>query len=195
MGASLKFINSSIAAFNSNALALDVGGVFIHPKRQLSIGLAFKNIGFVLNDYSETSSAEIPFDVQAGVTFKPKFMPFRFSFTGYNLTQGDVSYFDPNSIDQEEEPGTFENIFRHVNIGAELLLSKNINVRFGYNHLVRQELKLEDTAGGAGFSFGLMFRIRAFEFSYARCGYHAAGGSNSFSITANTNTFLKKRQG
>lgn len=195
MGATLKFINSGIAGFNSNALAIDLGGAFVHPNKQLSFGLVFKNVGFVLSDYSETSSSELPFDLQAGMTFKPKFMPFRFSFTGYNLTQGDISYFDPNSIDFVDEPGTFDNIFRHVNIGAELLLSKNINVRLGYNHLVRQELKLEETGGGAGFSFGLMFRVKAFEFSYSRGGYHAAGGSNSFSVTANTNTFFKKRQG
>lgn len=194
MGATLKFINSSIAGFNSNALALDIGGVFIHPKRALSLGLVFKNVGLVLSDYSESSNSELPFDVQAGVTFKPQFMPFRFTLTGYNLSQGDISYFNRNDIDGPEEEGGVDNVLRHINIGAELLLSKNINVRFGYNHMVKQELKLEETAGGAGFSFGLMFRVKAFEFAYSRGGYHAAGGSNSFSVTSNTNLFLKKRQ-
>lgn len=194
MGASLKFINSGIAGYTSNALALDLGGVFIHPKRQLSIGLVFKNIGIILSEYTEQSESELPFDLQTGITFKPKFMPFRFSLTGYNLSQGDISYFNSNDIDGPEEEGSFDNIFRHVNIGAELLLSKNLNLRFGYNHLVRQELRLEETAGGAGFSYGLMFRIKAFEFAYSRGGYHAAGGSNSFSVVANTNSFLKKRQ-
>ncbi len=194
LGASLKFINSNIAGFGSSALAMDLGGTFVHPKKELSFGLVFKNVGLIVSDYTEISDSSLPFDVQAGATFKPAYMPFRFSLTGYNLTQGDISYFNSNDIDGPEEKGAFDNVLRHVNIGAELLLSKNINVRFGYNHLVRQELRLEETAGGAGFSFGLMFRVKSFEFAYSRGGYHPAGGSNSFSVIANTNRFFKKRQ-
>ena len=194
MGGSLKFIHSSIAGFNSSALAVDIGGVFIHPSKQLSAGLVFKNIGFVISDYSGADRSQLPFDIQAGVTFKPRYMPFRFTFTGYNLYREDIGYFDPvNAPPGEDEPGTLDKVLRRFTVGTELILSKNVNVRAGYNHLVRQELKLEDTAQGAGFSFGLMFRIKAFEFAYSRGGYHAAGGSNNFSLTANTNMFLKRR--
>ena len=193
LGASLKLINSSIAGFSSTALAVDLGGAFIHPKGNFTAGLVFKNIGFVLSDYSESQNSQLPFDVQLGASLKPKHMPFRFTFTAYNLYKGDIAFFDPNSADQEEEPGTFDKVMRHFVVATELLLSKNVNFRLGYNHLIRQELKLEDKAAGAGLSFGLMFRIKAFEFAYSRGGYHAAGGSNSFSVTANTNLFLKRR--
>ena len=194
LGASVKFLSSSIAGFNSTAIVADLGGLFVHPNRSFTAGLVFKNIGAVLSDYSDAEESSLPFDVQVGATFKPKYMPFRFTFTGYNLYQGDIAYFDPDNVATgEDEPGTFDKVLRHVTIGTELLLSKNINLRAGYNHLVRQELKLEDTAAGAGFSFGLMFRIKAFEFAYSRSGYHAAGGSNSFTLTADTNSFFRKR--
>lgn len=194
MGGSIKFIQSNIAGFNSSAVALDIGGAFMHPTQQLSVGLVFKNIGFVISDYSGTDEGELPFDIQAGVTFKPRYMPFRFTFTGYNLSREDIAFFDPvNAPAGEEEPGTLDKLLRRFTVGTELILSKNFNLRAGYNHLVRQELKLEDTAQGAGFSFGLMFRVKAFEFAYSRGGYHAAGGSNNFSLTANTNMFLKRR--
>ncbi|MEM6524651.1 MAG: type IX secretion system protein PorQ [Bacteroidota bacterium] len=195
LGTSIKFLNSSLAGFNSTALVTDLGGLFVHPNRSFTAGLVFKNIGMILSDYSDIDDSTLPFDVQIGATFKPKYMPFRFTFTGYNLSQGDIAYFDPdNGPAGEEEPGTFDRIFRRMAIGAELLLSKNINLRAGYNHLVRQELKLEDTAAGAGFSFGLMFRIKAFEFAYSRGVYHAAGGANSFTLTADTNSFFRKRK-
>ncbi|MTI21480.1 type IX secretion system protein PorQ [Fulvivirga sp. RKSG066] len=193
IGASLKFINSSLAEYTANALAVDLGGVFKHPEKQLNVGLVFKNIGVVLGDYTSSSDSKLPFDVQLGTSFKPEFMPFRFSFTAYNLYQGDISYFNENAIEQEEEPGNADKVLRHLTVGAELLLSKNVNLRVGYNHLVRQELKLEETAGGAGLSFGLMFRVKAFEFSYSRGGYHAAGGSHNFGLAANTNSFFKKK--
>lgn len=192
MGVTLKFINSAIAGYSSNALALDIGGTFRHPTHNLTAGLVFKNIGIVLSQYTDTDKAKLPFDVQLGASFKPSHMPFRFSFTGYNLYQGDISYFDPAQASGDDEPGTFDKIFRHIVIGAELLLTKNVNLRMGYNHLIRQELKLEDASGGAGFSFGLMFRVKAFEFAYSRGGYHAAGGSDNFTLTANTNLFFRK---
>jgi len=194
-GGSIKFLNSSIAGFNSNALVLDIGGAFIHPNQRFFAGLVIKNVGVVLSEFTETSDTELPFDVQAGVSFKPQYMPLRFSLTGYNLSRGNIAAFNDQLITQNEESaGTFEQVFRHINIGAELLLSKNLNLRFGYNHLVRQELKLESTAGGAGFSFGLMFRVKAFEFAYSRGGYHAAGGANNFTLTANTNKFFKRNR-
>ncbi|MEQ9117840.1 type IX secretion system protein PorQ [Fulvivirga sp.] len=192
LGGSFKFLNSNVSGFSSNAIALDLGGIFQHPEKQFTVGLTFKNMGFVLSEYTETSDTKLPFDIQLGMTFKPEHMPFRFSLTGYNLRQGDISYFDPNNTEGLEDKGGLDNALRHLNIGAELLLGKNVNFRFGYNHLIKQELKLNDTNGGAGFSFGLMFRVKAFEFAYSRGGYHAAGGSNSFGITANTNLFLKR---
>ncbi|GAA0890853.1 type IX secretion system protein PorQ [Fulvivirga kasyanovii] len=191
-GATLKFISSSITGYTSSAVAMDIGGVFMHPSRQLTAGLVFKNIGFVASEYTDSDAAKLPFDVQLGASFKPSHMPFRFSFTGYNLYQGDISYYDAAQMQAEDEPGTFDKIFRHIVVGAELLLTKNVNLRMGYNHLIRQELKLESTSGGAGFSFGLMFRVKAFEFAYSRGGYHAAGGSNNFTLTANTNLFFRK---
>ena len=194
LGASLKFISSALAGFNSTALATDIGGTFIHPNGQLTVGLVFKNIGWVLSDYTDNEDNELPFDIQIGTSFKPRYMPFRFTITAYNLYEGDIAYFDPAADDPEnEEPGTFDKVMRHFIVATELILSNNINLRVGYNHLIRQELSLEDTAAGAGFSYGLMFRIKAFEFSYSRGGYHAAGGSNSFAVTANTNLFLKRR--
>jgi hypothetical protein len=192
-GASLKLINSNLAGYSSTAFAVDLGGVFTHPIKQFTAGLTLKNIGVVISDYTESSDTKLPFDVQLGLSFKPEHMPLRFSLTGYNLRNGDIAYFNPSDVDGPNKNSDFDNVLRHINIGAELLLSKNINLRFGYNHLIRQELKLAERAGGSGVSYGLMFRIKAFELAYSRGGYHAAGGSNSFSVTANTNLFLKRR--
>lgn len=193
LGGTLKFLSSNIAGFSSNAIALDLGGAFIHPKKQFTAGLVIKNLGFALSQYSQSDKAKLPFDLRLGMSFKPKHMPFRFSFTGYNLYRSDISYFDAdNPLFTEDKPSTFDNIFRHVVIGTELLLSQNVNFRIGYNHLVKQELKLEESARGAGISLGLVIRVKAFEFAFSRGGYHAAGDLNTFGLTVNTNTLLRK---
>ena len=80
-----------------------------------------------------------------------------------------------------------------VVFGAELILLPNFQLRVGYNHMLRQELKLEDAAGGAGFSFGFMFKVKRFEFAYSRALYHVAGGSNTFQINMNTGGLIKRK--
>ncbi len=188
MGASLKLVSSSLAGYTANALMVDLGGVFIHPDRQLNLALVIRNLGILLDDYEEGTESSLPFDVRAGVTFKPEFMPFRFSFTAYRLSTWN------DSATGEEDPGTADEIFRHLNVGAELLLSQNVNIRFGYNHLIRQELRLEETSGMAGLSFGLMFRVKAFEIAYSRGGYHAAGGAHSFTVNADMHRLFRKNR-
>jgi len=54
-------------------------------------------------------------------------------------------------------------------------------------------LRMEETSGGAGFSTGLMFRIKAFELAYSRTFFHAAGGSNTFTMASDLGSFIKKK--
>ena len=194
IGANVKFITSNIAGYRASAMLFDLGGVFVHPDKQLNIGMAIKNIGFALSDYTEESNAALPVDVQVGVTFKPEHMPFRFSLTAYQFGSGgkDIAYYEPLNNIQLEEPGGFDKFARHFIIGTELLLSKHVNVRLGYNHLVRKELRLADTSGGAGISYGFMFRVKAIEFAYSRGGYHLVGGAHQFTMAFDTHSMLRR---
>lgn len=192
VGTNLKFAHSLLDNYSASAMLLDIGGTFRPGKSGLTFGMMFKNIGVLLSDYSASSNSKLPFDVQVGTTFKPAYMPFRFSFTAYNLARENIVFFDENLDINESEPGFAEKIFRRVNVGAELLLSKNFQVQFGYNYLLRQELRLQQTAGGAGFSFGLLLRVKRFELNYARSKFHAAGGTNQITLASNLNYFKKK---
>lgn len=190
MGLSMKGIFSSIAGFRSTALAFDIAGVFIHPDHDLTVGLAIKNAGFVLSQYTGTSKATTPFDVQAGITFKPENMPLRFSATAFNMTNLNRGYYDVTRGDVE--PGTVNKIFQHLNFGAEVLLSKNVNVLVGYNFLRHQELKIEG-AGGAGFSFGLSARIKSFELALARNNYLTGTAGYTITLASNIKQMITRR--
>lgn len=188
LGASLKFVSSVLAGYNASALALDLGGSFRHPQKDLALGLVFRNVGVVLKNYEEGAESSLPFDVQAGVTFKPKFMPFRFSFTAHHLTSWRTDAFNPDN-----EPGAVDQLFRHVNIATELLLHKNVELRFGYNHRIRTDLVVSNAGGGAGISYGILFRIKALSFAYSRGGYSAASGINNFTIIVDSKTLFSKK--
>ena len=191
IGANFKMAFSNLAGYRASAMMLDIGGVFVHPKKDLRVGLVIKNLGVVLSDYSNTSDAKLPFDVQLGVTFKPEHMPLRFSFTGYNLVKSDVTYYNITAGD--EEPGTLDKIFRRINFGAEILLHKNVNVLVGYNYLVHQELKLENAGGAAGLSFGFSARIKTIEFVFSRSAYVVGNAGYNFTLATDVNRFFKKK--
>lgn len=191
LGANLKAVFSNMAGYRGSALMLDIGGTFVHPKQNLTVGLAIKNLGFVLSEYSETSSTNLPFDVQLGATFKPEHMPIRFSLTAYNLFRSGIPYY--NAADGEEEPGAFNKILRRFNLGMEILLHRNVNALIAYNYNTHHELKLVNGGAGAGLCFGFSARIKAVEFVFSRGGYVAGQGGYTFTLSGNIDKMIRRR--
>lgn len=189
IGASLKFVFSNIAGYRANAVLLDLGGIFRHPQQDLTVGLTIRNMGFVMSEYSETSSTKLPFDVQAGTTFKPEHMPIRFSLTAYGLG-GIGAYHDKQSGDPE--PGTLDKVLRRVNFGAEVLVHRHVNLMVGYNYRVHQELKLEESGGSAGFCFGFSVRIKTFELTISRSAYVIGNAGYAFTLSKDISKILKR---
>jgi hypothetical protein len=187
LGVNLKAAFSNIAGYRANALLIDLGGTFIHPKKNFTIGLLMKNLGFVWSDYSETSKTKLPFDLQFGSTFKPEHMPLRISLTGYNLVQSSVTYSDG------EKKGTFDKVLRRFNFATEVLIHKNVELMVGYNYRIHQELKLSSGGGSAGVSFGFLLKIKAIEFAFSRSGFVAGSAGYSFTVAANTGKLLTRR--
>jgi hypothetical protein len=191
MGATLKVAFSSLAGYRASSLLVDLGGLFIHPKQDFTIGLTIKNLGFVLSDYAETSSSKLPFDVRVGATIKPEHMPLRFSVTAYNLANAYGDYSDPDN--GLEEPGTVSKILRHINLGIELLIHRNVNLMVGYNYLLHQELKLENAGGLSGVSVGFSARIRSFEFVFSRSSYVVGNAGYAFTVSKNIEKIISRR--
>lgn len=190
LGVNLKGVFSSIAGYRSSAALLDIGGTFRHPRHDLTVGLVMKNIGFVLSDYSESGKTKIPFDVQAGVTFKPQHMPLRVSMTAYNLVNPGDAYDDPN--EEDNDVGTISKVMQHINFGAEILFHKNVNVLIGYNVLKQTELKTENHGGG--ITFGASFKIKAFDIAISRTGYNVSQASYGFTVAADLNKMIFKKK-
>ena len=190
IGATIKFSNTSISGYHGNAVLFDLGGVFIHPDKDFSVGMAIKNFGIVTQEFSSSSNTTLPFDIQAGLSVKPEHMPIRFSVTLHKLYTWDL-------MNEGEEIETFnnvmDNIFRHVVIGAEIILNEHFSLLAGYNHLRRKDLKLDNIRGFSGFSLGTALSFNAFEFVYAFGGYHVSGNTNTFTLAANISQITTKK--
>ncbi len=201
LGISMKVAGSNLAEYSAYGVLFDLGGVFKHPAHDWTIGIALKNAGFLLKKYTPQTQNALPFDVQIGTTVKPKFMPLRFSVTAHHLHRWNVAYDDPalqRTIDQNgneliQKVPFADNLARHFVFGTELSLGKSFRVLMGYNHLRRQELRLENRAAGAGFSFGASLSVRAFEVGYARSYYFTPKGVSYLTLNGNLGSLLKKK--
>ncbi len=200
-GSSLKFANSSIASYNASAILIDLGGQFIHPREDFTIGMVFRNIGFPLRKYTEESNFRVPFDVRLGASFKPEYMPVRFSTTIQRLYRYDILYDDPNTItgfDENgdpirDEPSEFEKISQHFIFGTELLLAKGFSIQTAYNFMRRTEMQIEDRKGMVGFSFGMLLKIKSVQFALARSVDHISGATTKFTLTTDLDFFTKNK--
>lgn len=183
-----KLVGSVLESYSSVAFLTDWGGTFKHPTQDLSFGIVAKNIGFVLKSYGNIRP-EIPFDLQIGATFKPKYMPVRFSLTGHHLYVFDISEnnsivytFDSQGNKVLKQTSNADKILRHFVLGTEILIHKNFNLLFGYNHLRRKELIVSSLGGGSGLSFGANLRLKHWGFSVSRSIYSTGKGSTVFSL-------------
>lgn len=191
-GLAAKFAVSTIAENRALALAGDAG-VLYKPKedQDFTVGLVVKNAGYMLKPYLARARQPLPFDVQLGTTIKPEHMPLRFTLTMHHLHQWNIQYLDPNDRGSTNAAGDTvkagknfgDNLARHFTVGAELLLGAGFRVRAGYNHLQARELRLDNTSGSAGFSFGAMLKISQFQLDYTHATLQAAGSSNYFTLS------------
>jgi len=201
IGINVKPILSNLEKYTSVGIVADAGITYNNPKKLLSAAFVIKNMGTQLKPYYKGCYEPVPFEIQLGVSKKLAHAPFRFSILAHHLETPDLTYNNPNDVNNQTDPLTGETqpkeynlgekIMRHIVIGTEILLTKNLYFNLGYNYQRRQEMKVEAKTGWTGLSWGLGMKISKFRFSYGRATYHIAGPSNYFSISTNISDFRK----
>lgn len=201
IGVTPKVAFSQISEYTSIATALDLGGTFNHPEKDFTVGLAIQNLGFQVKKYNELRE-NLPLNIVAGFTAKPKHMPLKFSVTAHHLQQFDIVYYDESTQDEnifdddsvEYKTPITEKIFRHFTFGGEFILSKNFNLRIGYNYLRRRELRIEEKSGGAGFSFGVMVKAKAYTIDFTKTYLNYAGRPLYLTVNVDIDKLLRKQE-
>lgn len=185
LGLNLNFALSTIENYNASAILFDLGGLYQHPRADFSVGLAVRNLGFKTSDYFDGSQTSLPLDVAVGLTFKPKHMPARFSFTFHQLNEWENNDENEESNLNVKEVSFTEQFFRHLVFGLELPFTKNFSIFMGYDHGRRKTMTTDARKGFTGYSFGLAFAIKRIDFTYALNNYHIAGAAHRLSLVYN----------
>jgi hypothetical protein len=198
IGAIIKPVFSNLESYKSFGLVMDVGVSYNSKDQLFTAALLLKNMGAQITKYID-ESGNVPFDLQVGIATKLAHAPFRFSIVAHHLNKPKLSYQqtnypEPTNVEQtyeETESLSFlEETLNHMIIGVEFVPTKSFFLRGGFNYLRRQELKLGDSPGMAGFSWGFGFRIKRFNLSYANARYNQAAASNQFAITTRLSDFF-----
>ena len=205
IGITMKSIYSDLEMYNSTALAFDAGLTYNSPGSGFAASLVIRNLGFQVNAYYPEGAGEpLPFNIALGISKQLQYAPLTFSLVAEHLEKWDLTYEtkdeQENSIDPLTGESTAESGFdifidkfmRHIVIGTELSLGKNIVLRAGYNYRRRQEMKIDAKPGMVGFSYGIGVNVSKFHISYGHAVYHLAGGTNQFSLGMNLDEISKK---
>lgn len=161
-GITAKYVYSHIADYTSMGVAVDLGLNWYMPEREWSLSVVAKNLGGEVKAYNE-DFGKLPFDLQFGVSKTFQALPVRVSVTLVDMTHYDYRFAN------------------HVNLGADILFSESIWAGMGYNFRRSDEMKIgqgdEESAHGAGLSFGAGLNLERFKLNVAYGKYHISSHS------------------
>jgi len=150
-GVNAKFIYSSIAEISSSAAALDFGVEYVAVPDRFIVGASILNLGTQIDPYG-TTREKLPLDFKIGFSVMPEHLPAVVMVDWHKLNQTMDNFFDR---------------FKQFSVGIEFTASPNVQLRLGYNNENRRELKIEQSAGMAGFSIGGGFSSDMYLIDYA----------------------------
>jgi hypothetical protein len=202
VGANYKFIYSQLGPYSSVGMATDLAFTINDTAHLVTASIVAKNIGGQLKPYNKGNREPIPFDLQAGLSFGFKGVPFRIHTTFHNLYRWDIRYNNPadqqtdnlfSDSSETQKKYIGDKLMRHVIVGVEFNIKGIVRLDIAYNHLRQQELKLATRRGVPGLSFGLGMRVRQFDFSYGFQPMAQGQVMNHFTLTVYTNGFVKRK--
>jgi hypothetical protein len=183
-------------------MSLDLAGTFHFDKANTIVTAVVKNAGYQFSGYITKQHEPIRPEMQIGVSHKIKHAPLRISVLMHDLNKWDLTYNDPN-LKPTKDPltgdtipvkkaGFGDKLGRHFTFQLEILITSYLHIRAAFNYQQRQQMKVVDRTGVAGFSFGFGLMLKKFQIQYGINIVSAAGFNNMFSISTNIDEWKKR---
>jgi len=201
VGASVSFLGSHLYRYSAFGVTGSFSGLIVHPNQLFCATFLVKNVGLLLKDFTNNSQSKLPLEVQLGLSYKLKHAPFRFGIQGHQLNQFNNIYLDPLAQPTYDPltgdtiaiyaPNIGSKIANHVNFQVELYASKSFHLRGGFNYMRREQMKLIDHPGLAGFSMGMSLKLKKFNLDYGVQFYSKAGSIHSLGFSTSLSNWKK----
>ena len=170
---------------------------YYNPDNQLSLSIAFKNLGGQLKKYNENRD-KMPWDIQLGLSKTLDHAPFRFSITAQHLSRWKLPYTAPttgeynSSEDEIKEKGNFAtDLFRHLVFGIDYIPSRNLYIALGYNYKYRSDMQTYGRNFLSGFTVGAGIKVKMFGIGASLAQQHVGGTTFMFNLTTNISQFIQ----
>ena len=193
IGSNLRLITSSLEQYSSIGISADLGVLYINTEIDLNVGLVIRNFGTQLKAYDEIHE-KLPLEIDIGVSQLLENAPLRWYLTFENLQKWDIGLSNPSRLTTdldgnitEEKVTFFNNIFRHLIIGAELFPESIFNIRLGYNFKRGEELKIIDQSNFSGLSFGFGMKFNKLRINYTYAKFSSAANTSFIGLQLNLN--------
>ena len=172
-GATMRFISSKYAEYNSLAIAFDLGLNYFDEDNDFSLGITMRNVGAQLKKFDEKSE-HLPFDLDVGITKSMAHAPVRFSLTMIDLTRWSSDYY---YTEDGKKPSTGRILLNHFAAGVDIIPTEVFYISAGYNARRAYELKAAGSSHMAGFSIGGGLKLKKFKLGATYARYHVAASS------------------
>ncbi|MFM7683891.1 MAG: type IX secretion system protein PorQ [Bacteroidota bacterium] len=202
LGVGFNVLGSHLETYSAYAFSSIFSAVYKHPNNLFSATLFTKGIGTSFKQYTSNRKTSLPIDVQASLSYKLKHAPFRFSLLAKQLNRWDIVYQDPNEKPTYDaltgdtipvnKPGFMEKLAHHLNLQVELIASKSLHFRTGFDFHRQQQLRVYNRPGLAGFSFGVGIYLKKVRFDYGVMIYSKAGQNHAVGLSTNLSDWKKK---
>lgn len=201
IGAAAYLLGSHLENYASYAMSTMFSAIYKHPNQLFSAAFVAKGIGVSFKNYTMSQKTRTPIDVQASLTYKLKHAPFRISLLAKQLNSWDIVYRDPNEKPTFDAltgdtipikaPGFIEKLANHLNLQVELIASKSLHFRTGFDFHRQQQLRMINRPGLAGFSFGMGIYLKKIRLDYGFLIYSKAGQNHAIGISTNLSDWKK----
>ena len=162
-GVNLKYIYSGIADYSATGFAADFGLHYEIPQSGWNFGVSVLNVGTQITSYIDKKE-DLPLDVRAGFSKNLAHTPFNI-------------FASLNKLNEDEDR------FSKFTVGSEINFSESFRIRVGYDNEKRKDMKLESTAGLAGFNMGFGFNVGEYVVDYGYSSLGSIGGMHRFGIS------------
>ena len=161
LGATGKLIYEKIDGYSSDALALDLGILYISRDNRTRIGGVGQNIGTQLKGHTKSHKDPLPASVKLGISHRMREIPLIVALDAAKPFDNDIFF----------------------NLGGEFTALKPLYLRLGWSSFGKNFKTDSDKDDWAGFAAGFGVTWKVYRFDYAFSSYADLGGVHKISIS------------
>ena len=189
LGARLRYVLSSLEAYTSTGLTVDIGVYYSPVAKPWRLSLVYQHLGRQLSAYEDVYEP-LPANLTFGFSSALQHLPLRWHISLHHLNKWPLYFDNPEEATQnldgtsnQSKAGLLKKLSRHATFGVEVFPEGLFSIRLGYHAQRAAELRILDLRNFSGLSFGVGMQLRRLRFQISHARYNVAGNRIFLGLT------------